>query len=142
VFVIHYHGGAHRPFGHPHAHALLSPRLQDGAALQYIPRPRLARIKERWEPEITQAVTRFERCALTRFAQHVPLPELAPAREVRRGRFGERLLEMASDPAALFKRVAPRPAETVAPAPLRCTLRAARLWGRLTSRGNPGGSDE
>jgi hypothetical protein len=35
VFVIHYHGGARRPFGHPHAHAVLGPRLQDGVALQY-----------------------------------------------------------------------------------------------------------
>src|SRR5262249_5273972 len=149
VFVVHYHGGARRPFGHPHAHAVLSPRLQGGAALQYIPRSRLARIKESWEREIAQAVTRFERRAPTRFAERVPLPELAPNREASRGSFGERLLELAarraattvlgrptgaffrtagytraagSGPAALFRRVAPRLAETVAPAPLRSAL--------------------
>ena len=47
-FVIHYHGSARLPFGHPHAHAVLSPGLQGWAALQYIPRSCLARIKERW----------------------------------------------------------------------------------------------
>src|SRR5262249_37014358 len=66
VFVIHYHGGARRPFGHPHAHAVLSPRLQGGAALQYIPRSHLARVKEWWEREISEAASRFERRALTR----------------------------------------------------------------------------
>src|SRR5262245_2796863 len=100
VFVIHYHGGARRPFGHPHAHAVLSPRLQDGVALQYIPRSRLARIKERWEREISQAVTRFERRALSRFAPRLPLPPMAPVREAARGRFGERLLELAARRAA------------------------------------------
>jgi len=147
----------------------VSPRLQEGAALLYIPRSRLARIKERWEREIAEEVSRFERRALTRFAQRVPLPELAPVREAGRGRFAERLLELAarratsavlgpptgtllqtagyaraarSGPAGLFKRVAPRLAETVAPAPLRSALRAARLWGRLTSGGNEDGSAE
>lgn len=68
AFVIHYHGGVRRPYGHPHAHAVLSPKLQDGVALQYIPRTRLARFKERWEHEVTRAVDRFERRALRRVA--------------------------------------------------------------------------
>jgi hypothetical protein len=168
VFVIHYHGGAKRPFGHPHAHAVLSPRLQDGVALQYIPRTRVARIKERWESEVTRAVERFERRSLVRRADRVPAWALTPRREGRT-HFGERLLELAArrsataalgrpagtllrtagdarasrrGPAGILKRFAPRLAETVAPGPLRTALRAVRLWGRLTSGGNSDGSGE
>ena len=168
AFVIHYHGGARRPFGHPHSHALLSPRLQDGVALQYIPRPRLARIKERWEREINAAAGRYERRAAMPSRDRVPLWALTPGREPRRQTFGERLLELAArrtatatlgppagllmrtaadaraagrGPAGILKRVAPRLAETFAPGPLRTALRAARLWGRLTG-GNGHGRDE
>lgn len=168
VFVIHYHGGANRPFGHPHAHAVLSPRLQDGVALQFIPRSRLARIKDRWEGEVTRAVERFERRSLLRRGDRVPAWALTPRRDTRT-HFGERLLELAArrtataalgrpagallrtavdarasrhGPAGVLKRFAPRLAETVAPGPLRTALRAVRLWGRLTSGGNGDGSGE
>jgi hypothetical protein len=64
VFVVHYHGGRNRPRGHPHVHVQLSPRLQDGAALKFIPRDRLAAFKKRWEREIQIAVRSHERRAL------------------------------------------------------------------------------
>jgi hypothetical protein len=169
AFVIHYHGGTNRPFGHPHAHAVLSPRLQDGVALQYIPRTRLARIKDRWEREVTQAVSRFERRALLHTADRVPVWALTPRQEPLRRPFGERLLELAArrtataalgrpsgtllrtagharasrrGPAGILRQLAPRLAESVAPGPLRTALRAVRLWGRLTSGGNGDGSGE
>ena len=168
VFVIHYHGGARRPFGHPHAHALLSPRLQDGVALQYIPRTRLAKVKDGWERQVRLSVNRFEQRALARAAERVPLWALTPGREPRPKSFGDRLLELAArrgaslalgrpagtllrmadaarasrrGPAGVFKRLAPRLAETVMPGPLRTALRAARPWGRITG-GNGHGRDE
>jgi len=64
VFVVHHQGGVHRPRGHPHVHVQLSPRLQDGAALKFIPRDRLAAFKKRWEREIQIAVRSHERRAL------------------------------------------------------------------------------
>jgi len=37
VFAVHQHGGHDRP-SHPHVHALLSPRLQNGAPIHFSPR--------------------------------------------------------------------------------------------------------
>lgn len=169
AFVIHYHGGAGRPFGHPHAHAVLSPGLQDGVALQYIPRTRLARFKERWEREVTRAVGRFERRALRPAADRLPAPALTPGRKRSPRGLGQRLLELAArrtatealgrhaagllrvasaarevkqGPTAILRRLAPRVAELAAPAPLRTALRAARVWGRLMSGWGGGGSDD
>lgn len=157
AFVIHYHGGARRPFGHPHAHAVLSPKLQDGVALQYIPRTRLARFKDRWEREVTRAVGRFERRALLRDGDRLPVLALTPMRGRRPRSLGQRLLELvarrtatealgrpaagllraAADarqvkrgPTAILRRFAPRVAELAVPAPLRTALRIARVWSR------------
>jgi hypothetical protein len=162
AFVVHYHGGARRPYGHPHAHVVLSPRYQDGAALQFIPRVQLVRIKERWEREIGHTVQRFERRALTPESQRVLKPDVALARlktfagrlaeaAARRaatetlGRPASTLFRSVKDarqlahggPMEIFKRRAPKLAELLAPAPLRIALRAARVWGRLI----PGGGD-
>jgi hypothetical protein len=49
VFAIHQHGGHDRP-AHPHVHALLSPRLQNGAPIHFSP-PAIERVKERWRPK-------------------------------------------------------------------------------------------
>jgi hypothetical protein len=155
AFVIHYHGGARRPFGHPHAHAVLSPKLQDGVALQYIPRTRLARFKDRWEREVTRAVDRFERRALRPGGERLPMIALTQRREARPRTLSERLLESAARralteamgppaagllrlvddarrvkarPTALLRRFAPRVAALVAPAPLRAAIQISRYW--------------
>ena len=66
VFAIHHHGGASRP-AHPHVHALLSPRFENGIAVHISP-VRIQRMKERWEQEVLAAVQRQER-RLDRFRQ-------------------------------------------------------------------------
>jgi len=72
VFAIHEHGGADRP-AHPHVHALLSPRFQNGMAVHISP-PRIQRVKERWEREVLAGLQRQER-RLQRMRQLArPLP--------------------------------------------------------------------
>jgi hypothetical protein len=70
VFAIHHHGGMGRP-AHPHVHALLSPRFENGMAFHISP-VRIQRIKERWEREVLAGLQRHER-RLGRMRQ-----ELAP----------------------------------------------------------------
>ena len=151
VFVVHYHGGANRPFGHPHAHVTLSPRLQDGAAFSYIPRPMLARFKDRWAQEITRAVGRHERrilvapVRLTRGHRRLPryrIPTLGETlvREVvvrGLGRPGLALLRFHGELDRLSRRrmdVVERLGlavfNAVVPAPLRTALRIARALAR------------
>jgi hypothetical protein len=59
VFAVHQHGGQDRP-AHPHVHALLSPRFENGMAVHISP-VRLQRIKERWEREVLTGLQRQER---------------------------------------------------------------------------------
>jgi hypothetical protein len=59
VFAVHQHGGLGRP-AHPHVHALLSPRFENGMAVHISPL-RLQRIKERWEREVLTGLQRQER---------------------------------------------------------------------------------
>jgi hypothetical protein len=59
VFAVHQHGGHDRP-AHPHVHALLSPRFENGMAVHISP-VRLQRIKERWEREVLTGLHRQER---------------------------------------------------------------------------------
>lgn len=95
VFAIHHHGGMGRP-AHPHVHALLSPRFENGMAFHISP-VRIQRIKERWEREVLAGLQRHER-RLDRMRQEfaprlptrpvgreerVPL-EVLPVRRVRR----------------------------------------------------------
>jgi hypothetical protein len=152
VFVVHYHGGAHRPFGHPHAHVNLSPRLQDGSAFSYIPRPTLARFKARWEHEVTRAVTRQERRVLMAPVRFVPgrgptrpryrIPTLAEALArtiaVRAmGRPAVTLLRLHGELNRigrrrddLVERLGLAVFDAIAPAPLRTAARIVRALGR------------
>jgi hypothetical protein len=77
VFAIHQHGGRDRP-SHPHVHALLSPRLQNGAPIHFSPRA-IEVIKERWEVEVLRALQSQER----RFVHREPQRELAPLTPLR-----------------------------------------------------------
>jgi hypothetical protein len=77
VFAIHQHGGRDRP-SHPHVHALLSPRLQNGAPIHFSPRG-IQRVKERWEVEVLRALQSQER----RFVRRPPERELAPLTPLR-----------------------------------------------------------
>lgn len=74
VFASHHHGGMGRP-AHPHVHALLSPRFENGMAFHISPL-RIQRIKERWEREVLAGLQRYER-RLDRMRQelapHVPM---------------------------------------------------------------------
>jgi hypothetical protein len=59
VFAIHQHGGVDRA-SHPHVHALLSPRLQNGAPTHIPPRC-IQAVRFRWESEVLRALDRQER---------------------------------------------------------------------------------
>ena len=122
------------------------------------PRTRLARFKERWEREVTRAVGRFERRALIRNGERLPILALTPARGVRPRSLAERLIELglrrattealgppsagllrAVDdarqvtrrPTEILQRFAPRLAMLAAPTPLRAAIQLARFWGRF-----------
>jgi len=77
VFAIHQHGGHDRP-SHPHVHALLSPRLQNGALIHFSPRG-IERVKQRWEIEVLRALQSQER----RFVRREPQRELTPLTPMR-----------------------------------------------------------
>jgi hypothetical protein len=77
VFAIHQHGGHDRP-SHPHVHALLSPRLQNGAPIHFSPRG-IQRVKERWEIEVLRALQSQER----RFVRREPNRDLVPLTPLR-----------------------------------------------------------
>ena len=77
VFAIHQHGGHDRP-SHPHVHALLSPRLQNGGPIHFSPRA-IQRVKERWEVEALRALQSQER----RFVRREPQRELTPLTPLR-----------------------------------------------------------
>jgi len=78
VFAIHQHGGHDRP-AHPHVHALLSPRLQNGAPIHFSPRA-IERVKQRWELEVLRGLARQER-RLVRRQPHRELVPLTPLRQ-------------------------------------------------------------
>jgi hypothetical protein len=67
VFAIHQHGGEDRP-AHPHVHALLSPRLQNGAPIHFSRRA-IERVKERWHVEVLRALQNQERRLVVRVPQ-------------------------------------------------------------------------
>jgi hypothetical protein len=77
VFAIHQHGGQDRP-SHPHVHALLSPRLQNGAPIHFSPRA-IERVKQRWEMEVLRGLQSQER----RLLRRQPLRELIPLTPLR-----------------------------------------------------------
>src|SRR5438093_11545854 len=84
VFAIHQHGGHDRP-SHPHVHALLSPRLENGAPIHFSPRA-IERVKQRWEMEVLRGLERQER----RLPQREPQRELIPLTPLRQRGFKAR----------------------------------------------------
>lgn len=77
VFAIHQHGGRDRP-SHPYVHALLSPRLQNGAPIHFSPRA-IESVGQRWEVEVLRALQSQER----RFVRRPPERALAPLTPLR-----------------------------------------------------------
>lgn len=94
VFAVHQHGGQDRP-AHPHVHALLSPRFENGMAVHISP-VRIQRIKERWEREVLYGLARQER----RFERprEALAHTLAPRRRGRDDRRSEQLLPFRTPP--------------------------------------------
>jgi hypothetical protein len=84
VFAIHQHGGHDRP-SHPHVHALLSPRLENGAPIHFSPRA-IERVKQRWEMEVLRGLERHER----RLPRREPQRELIPLTPLRQRGFKAR----------------------------------------------------
>jgi hypothetical protein len=60
VFVVHENERGNRPFGNPHVHVLLAPRLTTGEAT-FIPKPRLVAFRTRWDHEVLRALDRYDR---------------------------------------------------------------------------------
>ncbi len=87
VFAIHQHGGVGRP-AHPHVHALLGPRFENGMAVHLSP-VRIQRVRDRWEREVLIGLKRQER-RLDR-ARQAPSPAPFPR---RRDRDDERSLSL------------------------------------------------
>jgi hypothetical protein len=79
VFAIHQRGGVYRP-AHPHVHALLGPRFENGMAVHLSPL-RIQRVRERWEREVLVGLERQER-RLDR-ARDAPPPPPFPRRRER-----------------------------------------------------------
>jgi hypothetical protein len=80
VFAIHQHGGDSRP-SHPHVHALLSPRLQNGSRTHLSPRA-IQEVRERWEREVLRGLERQER-RIERAHRERPPVELPPRYRAR-----------------------------------------------------------
>ena len=78
AFAIHQHGGDDRP-AHPHVHALLSPRLQNGAPTHISPQ-RIQGVRHRWESEVLRGLERQERRLERPRETRVPAPKV-PARD-------------------------------------------------------------
>jgi hypothetical protein len=78
VFAVHQHGGEGRP-AHPHVHALLSPRLQNGSPTHLSPRAILA-VRERWEREVLRDLERQERRIEQVRHERTPVWALTPYR--------------------------------------------------------------
>ncbi len=89
VFAIHQHGGNGRP-AHPHVHALLSPRLQNGLRTHLSPRA-IQAVRQRWEREVLRGLERQER-RIER-ARHERPPEELPPRYHPRGQVRRLTLE-------------------------------------------------
>jgi hypothetical protein len=156
VYVIHLHGGASRPYGHPHVHVRLSPALANGR--RFFLRPeRLAIFKRTWEREVQRSLDR----AIDR-AQAAPSRESQGFRSSHSRRrkgsarragldllrpllrtyaptvanvvtAGERARSAARSPRRGIKSASLRLATRALPAPLRAGLAIARMFGRRGS---------
>jgi hypothetical protein len=84
VFAVHQHGGEGRP-AHPHVHALLSPRLQNGSPTHLSPRA-IQAVRERWEREIVRGLERQERRIDQARHERTPVWALIPYRATEQTR--------------------------------------------------------
>jgi hypothetical protein len=121
VFAVHQHGGHDRP-AHPHVHALLSPRLQNGAPIHISPRA-IQRVKERWQVEVLRALQSHEK----RLVARVPQRELTPLTLVRRREFHSRQLALPLERWSRPRRLGP---QTLAFVRSRPSRRVSKLLGR------------
>ena len=156
VYVIHLHGGARRPYGHPHVHVRLSPALANGRRF-YLRPARLELFKRTWEREVQRALER----ALQRVSPERPVDRAntgQSAQMPRRGRrqsrglgllrpllstyapsvaevlaVAERTGAAARAPRRAVKSAGFRLATQALPLPLRAGLAFARLLGRRSS---------
>lgn len=60
VYVIHEHGGQHRPSGHPHVYVYLSPLQTHGDPVRRKGPRWLDELRTRWGQELDRAATRYE----------------------------------------------------------------------------------
>jgi hypothetical protein len=127
VFAIHQHGGRDRP-AHPHVHALLSPRLQNGAPIHFSPRA-IERVKQRWEIEVLRGLERQER----RLVRRRPQRELTPVTPLRQRAFKARqgVLRFEQHPPRL-RRLGPLALAFLRSRPAR---KAGKLAGRSVDAG-------
>jgi hypothetical protein len=156
VYVIHLHGGASRPHGHPHVHVRLSPALANGRRFFLLPE-RLAIFKQTWEREVQRALDRAldrARTAPGRDRQSLRRDH-SPLRTKRGRRAGIALLRpllrtyaptvasvitaggraraAAKSPRRGITNAGIRLAARALPAPLRAGLALARTFGRRSS---------
>jgi hypothetical protein len=96
VFAIHQHGGEGRA-AHPHAHALLSPRLEDKSPTHLSPRA-IQAVRERWEREVLRGLERQERRLDRARNERTPVEALTPYR------WGDRLPALDRVPARARRR--------------------------------------
>ncbi len=121
VFAIHQHGGYNRP-SHPHVHALLSPRLQNGAPIHFSRRG-LERVQQAWEVEVLRALRREER----RFVRREPERARAPLTPLGRRPPRARQPRLPFDPGRGARRLG---VNTLAFLRARLTRRLGELAGR------------
>ena len=121
VFAIHQHGGHDRP-SHPHVHALLSPRLQNGAPIHFSPRA-IERVKQRWEREVQRSLEHQER----RLGRREPQRALTPLTPLRLREFKARQLALRFERRVRPRRLGPLTLAFLRSRPLR---RVGKLAGR------------
>jgi len=157
VYVIHLHGGASRPYGHPHVHVRLSPAMGNGR--RFFLRPeRLELFKRTWEREVQWTLDRaINRARPGRSLEsHGDRPTRSPRRtKDGRGRHGlgllrpllrtyapsvanlltagDRARSAARSPRQGIENASFRLATRALPAPLRAGLALARMFGRRGS---------
>ena len=121
VFAIHQHGGHDRP-SHPHVHALLSPRLENGAPIHFSPRA-IERVKQRWEREVQRSLEHQER----RLGRREPQRALTPLTPLRLREFKARQLALRFERRVRPRRLGPLTLAFLRSRPLR---RVGKLAGR------------
>jgi hypothetical protein len=78
VFAVHQHGGEGRA-AHPHAHTLLSPRMENRSPTHLSPRA-IQAVRERWEREVLRSLERQERRLEHARNERTPVQAITPYR--------------------------------------------------------------